>query len=278
MPKQGVERKGKAGRKMTVFIGWSGSGGKEIAERMKMFLQEFFGPRIDVTFSEEIPAGDVWFSTLTRMLQEAHYGLLCLVPQSEPAWLLYEAGVLSQTTLSTLKGNQGPHIAPILFGVNGETFRKFGPLAYYQKYSFNSEVIGKILGNMNDVSLAMAEAQTSPAHGYRAPSALTQTQFDTQWEKLYETFERDILRLMKANDLELHLEPFRGAAMGTRRALFHLGETLVNALRADTAAPDKWRDTFRNFQNTLEDAILEEGTTVELKPLQKDAIELKNLL
>ena len=268
--------------KMTVFVGWSGSGGKEIAARVRKFLNEFFKDRIVAKFSEQISAGDVWHTGLMKMLQKADYGLLCLTPKSEPSWLLYEAGILSQTTLFNLDDNPGPHIVPILFNVDSDILSKFGPLTHYQACSFQLDAIWELLRNINNASHDMTEARNASSQTF--PRYLTPDEFEASWEKYRCAFKRDVCRLMCANDLELHLEPFAldmpfiGNTAGTGiPALFKLGQTLVGILRMDTATPDIWRKSFEKFRDTFEYVVSEEGLTPELAPIKKAIEELDKL-
>ena len=83
---------------INVFLSWSGSKSKKIAEILREWLprvHNYIRPWIS---TEDIHKGAEWSKSLRKELKKADVGIICVTPENlESSWLLFEAGALSQT-------------------------------------------------------------------------------------------------------------------------------------------------------------------------------------
>ena len=121
---------------MIVFIGWSHSG-RDYAKALKKFLLACFKRGVTVNVSTGLPKGSDWSDALFQQLKEANFGIMCLTPDSDSAWLCYEGGILASV---------GAPVAPLLFGVSSA----FAPLAQKQVTPFTKEEVRKLTDDIYD--------------------------------------------------------------------------------------------------------------------------------
>jgi hypothetical protein len=83
---------------MKIFISWSGSRSKAVANALKKWLPDVL-QTLDVWMSaHDIDAGARWNTELDSILEATNFGILCLTPENQNApWLLFEAGALAKT-------------------------------------------------------------------------------------------------------------------------------------------------------------------------------------
>ena len=122
---------------MTVFLGWSHSG-KEYAEKLRDFLLSCFKTGVTVSVSTGLPKGKNWSDELSRELKKSNFGIICLTPDSDSAWICYEAGILDSVGVS---------VTSLLFGVS----KAFDPLSQRQTTAFTKEDVRKLT---DDIYLA----------------------------------------------------------------------------------------------------------------------------
>ena len=82
---------------MKVFISWSGTRSKTVAQTLHTWLKDVM-PSLEPSASwEDIDKGKPWSIQLARYLEAIHVGVVCLTPENltEP-WLLFEAGAISK--------------------------------------------------------------------------------------------------------------------------------------------------------------------------------------
>lgn len=124
---------------MIIFLGWSRSG-KNYAEALKKFLLACFTKGVSVRISTGLPKGSDWSDALFRQLKESNFGIMCLTPDSDSAWLCYEAGILTSL---------GAPVAPLLFTMSS-AFPLPPPLAQKQETRFTKEEIRKLTDDIYD--------------------------------------------------------------------------------------------------------------------------------
>ena len=266
---------------MNVFIGWSNC--REIAARMNEFLGKFFRGHVHFDFSEDIPQGSVWHSRLTDCLKSADFGILCITPKSHVSWLCYEAGALSQRVHEELL------ILPLLFGMDTASFRKaFDPLSHYQHAVFSQDSMIKLLNAINNASRNLQEEEEVRTGSPSLTSKyLEDHEFEKRFKLFYPDFETDIRRLMKADELEVHLaapekEGVLPPAVGmSGPVLYERGKELLQALRSGTS--EERTQSLEAFTKHLEYMVTrleQEGIylPVELKDLRTDALQLAALV
>lgn len=109
---------------MKVFLSWSGTRGKKLAEALREWLPmllQYVQPWLSDT---DIEAGKRWSFEIARNLEESSFGIICLTKESlEAPWILFEAGAIAKTLSSGL-------VCPYLLDVELADIR--GPLAQFQ--------------------------------------------------------------------------------------------------------------------------------------------------
>src|SRR5262249_25236636 len=96
---------------MKVFLSWSGSTSKQIAQALRHWLPYMLQAVEPFMSSGDISKGDTWSDVLANELVNSEYGIICVTPYniSHP-WLLFEAGAMSRYVGKA-------KVAPVLFGV-----------------------------------------------------------------------------------------------------------------------------------------------------------------
>ena len=284
---------------MKIFIGWSEC--SEIAARLERFLLQVNKNRVSVSYSGDLPHGGTWFSDLTKMLHDADVAFLCVVPASKPSWLLYEAGVLSETTLSryTASGEpckqKTPHVIPLLFGIDSKKFADtFDPLTRIEKCVFEREAMKRLLSSVNLMHYHMSVKSKSLNSRTKLPTFLPDKELVRNFEKFFPSFERDIRRLMAANDLDQNLGSYlsKWHDLGSPTELMmntlqiH-AKALLELLRLDIMSLNKddvevytseRRNSLQVFRSDIMHHVERIGYVTELKHLEQSVNELERLL
>ncbi|MGC1374645.1 MAG: TIR domain-containing protein [Anaerolineales bacterium] len=127
---------------MKTFISWSGQRSRSIATALKMWLPDVI-QQVDVWMSEhDLDAGSRWGHELTKVLEESHFGIVCLTPENQDApWLLFEVGCLAKTTKIA-------RVIPYLYGLSPADVRY--PLAQFQGVSATKAGTFKLLQSINE--------------------------------------------------------------------------------------------------------------------------------
>ena len=81
---------------MKIFVSWSGTLSKKIAELIKKWLPCFI-QAAEIFFSpEDIEKGENWDSKISKELSECKYGIICLTAENVTApWINFEAGAIA---------------------------------------------------------------------------------------------------------------------------------------------------------------------------------------
>ena len=132
---------GTKGDKMKVFISWSGELSKKIAIIFREWLPLVIQSVEPFVSSEDIPRGGRSFSKLAEVLEDTHFGLLCITKQNmNRPWILYEAGAISKQV-------NDAHVIPFLFDVTPSDLE--GPLKQFQCVEFSENDIKKLVWEIN---------------------------------------------------------------------------------------------------------------------------------
>ena len=153
---------------MIVFLGWSHSG-KKYAEALEKFLLTCFETGVTVQASMGLSKGSDWSDELFQKLKGTDFGVMCLTPDSDSAWLCYEAGVLASV---------GAPVAPLLFGVSVA----FSPLAQKQATAFAKEEVRKLTDDM-----------------YRRFKLTYWDTYEACFEKAWPEFKEDVRKIEEEN-------------------------------------------------------------------------------
>ena len=170
---------------MIIFLGWSHSG-KKFAEALNKFLLSCFKKGVTVNVSTGLPKGSDWSDALFQQLKEANFGIMCLTPDSDSAWLCYEGGILASV---------GAPIAPLLFGVTSA----FAPLAQKQATPFTKEEVRKLTDDIYErFNLNSLNKWDAYDKG-----------FETAWPELAETVGKLVASEYRMKNFKEDLEALR---------------------------------------------------------------------
>jgi len=127
--------------KELVFISWSGLRSKAVAQALYDWLPKII-QAVDPWMSEsDIDKGTRWDPEITRHLEKAHFGLICLTPENLSApWILFETGALS-------KSLEKARIWTYLLNVNYTDIE--WPLAQFQHTRAETEETRKLVHAIN---------------------------------------------------------------------------------------------------------------------------------
>jgi hypothetical protein len=117
----------------TVFISWSGPQSKHIAKALKEGLSYIFRPAyLQIWLSTEIVPGARWSDAISKKLEEANYGILCLTRENlNRPWIFFEAGAISKVVGEA-------HVCPYLHEVEVSLLQQ-SPLGQFQAVRVDKE-------------------------------------------------------------------------------------------------------------------------------------------
>lgn len=82
---------------MKIFISWSGTASRQIAEALSDWLQRVI-QAVKPFYSPDIDKGAKWSNEIDDALEGTRFGIICLTPDNlNSNWVYYEAGALSKT-------------------------------------------------------------------------------------------------------------------------------------------------------------------------------------
>lgn len=146
-----------------VFLSWSGSKSKKVAEALREWLprvHNYIRPWIS---TEDIHKGEEWSKSLRKELKKAEVGIICVTPDNlESSWLLFEAGALAQTGV----------VCTYLFDTKPEDLIK-SPLGLFQLTQAKKKDTFRLLLSINK-ALGKSAIQES----------ILEKNFETLWPEL----------------------------------------------------------------------------------------------
>lgn len=150
---------------MRVFISWSGSQSKRLAEALRDWLpgvlqlvRPYFTP-------SDIEKGTRWASEIAKELECSEVGILCVTRDNlHSDWIMFEAGALS-------KSLDKAHVCPILFGITNTDLA--GPLKQFQTTECTRPDFHKLIGVIN-----------SRLGDHKLPPKTLDSVFDKWWPEL----------------------------------------------------------------------------------------------
>lgn len=128
---------------MKVFISWSGSLSKQIAECIKKWLPCIV-QSADIFFSsDDIEKGENWDSKISEALAESSYGIICLTSENVLApWVNFEAGAIAKALNS--------NVATLMINISPSEIK--GPLSRYQATKIEREDFFQLISSINSKS------------------------------------------------------------------------------------------------------------------------------
>jgi hypothetical protein len=131
---------------MKVFISWSESLSREVAEQLRGWLPRVVQSVDPYLSSEDIHKGARWRDEVAKELESSDYGIICVTPENlSSEWMNFEAGALS-------KKLDGSYVSPFLVRLKNSDL-SHGPLAQFQSTVYHDyKDVHKLLKSINSVS------------------------------------------------------------------------------------------------------------------------------
>lgn len=87
--------------RMKVFISWSGTRSRVVAETLHWWFPKVLQGIQPFVSAKDIDKGANWTAELSRELEDAEFGIICLTPENLTSpWLHYEAGAMTKSVES----------------------------------------------------------------------------------------------------------------------------------------------------------------------------------
>lgn len=150
---------------MKVFISWSG----DLSHRVALLLREWL-PKVVAgvspwVSSEDIAKGKRWGHEISSHLDQASFGIACVVPGNEmEPWLLFEAGAIAKSV-------EASRFSPFLLGVP------------YSDLPFALSQFQCTLADRAEIEKLIASVNEAP-HGPRLSEDVIQQSFEQHWPEL----------------------------------------------------------------------------------------------
>lgn len=127
---------------MKIFLSWSGKQSRGVALALRDWLPDVLQTIEPWLSSEDIPAGGRWAIEISKALEDAEMGILCLTAENlHSGWLNFEAGALSKRFDRSLVG---------VYAVGIEPADITGPLAQFQVTCANKADTYRLLHTINN--------------------------------------------------------------------------------------------------------------------------------
>jgi len=124
---------------MNIFISWSGTRSRALAEVLHGWLQRVLGIKPFMS-SEDIEKGKRWSDIITRSLEDHDVGIICVTPENTKSpWLLFEAGAIS-------KNRENSRTIPLLLGLSPNELD--GPLKGFQATTIQKKDVRSLVHNL----------------------------------------------------------------------------------------------------------------------------------
>ncbi len=129
---------------MKIFLSWSGSRSKRVAEILKEWLRFVFHNIEPWMSSEDISKGKRWSPEIAQALEDSKVGIICLTKENlNRPWLLFEAGALSKIIKDSL-------VCTFLLDVEQADIGSDNPLSQFQATKNSKEDILILLKTINE--------------------------------------------------------------------------------------------------------------------------------
>lgn len=126
---------------MKVFISWSGTVSRHVAEAMRDWLPAVIQEVEPWLSAEDIAPGERWSQRLASELSASKLGILCLTAENvSTPWILFEAGALSKSVGES-------RVIPLLCDLDYSDL--VAPLSQFQATKLSREGIQRLLQSVN---------------------------------------------------------------------------------------------------------------------------------
>lgn len=128
---------------MLIFISWSGTRSRTIAEKLRDWLPDVIQDLEPWVSSADIVAGARWSQEIGAKLDAAKFGIICLTPTNLAApWVLFEAGALAKSMTDA-------RVCPYLIGLQLADLPS-GPLTQFQAQQAHREGTWELVRSINN--------------------------------------------------------------------------------------------------------------------------------
>lgn len=225
---------------MNVFISWSGSTSKEIAQVLNDWLPSVV-QAIKPYFSPvDIDKGTRWNGEINKELESTDVGLLILTRDNINApWVLFEAGSLA-------KRLDKSRVCPILFDIEPTDIKM--PLAMFQTTSFIKEDMFRLMETLND---ALGENKLT--------TNVLESVYDKWWPDLQASVDKIHKSTKRVGEPKLRSDrDLLDEILLSVRALRQ--EPLKSAFQSDSAALKNIRNQWGEFIDVIRNQKISVGT------------------
>ena len=130
--------------KKEIFISWSGPQSKFVAAALHDWIPRVIQSVNPWMSSENIRAGDRWFTEISKKLEITQFGIICVTPENLTSpWLLFEAGALAKTITDE------NYVCPYLINLNPTDFQS--PLNHFQSVKATKDDTFNLIKSINNV-------------------------------------------------------------------------------------------------------------------------------
>ena len=127
---------------MNIFLSWSGKRSLLVAQAFEKYLPFLFNG-LRIYLSSSMNKGVPWLAVLDENLKAANFAILCVTRENRAApWMMYEAGVLSQTA-------GAENVAPFLLDISASELQS--PVTRSQITVFEREDLEKLVLTINQL-------------------------------------------------------------------------------------------------------------------------------
>ena len=124
---------------MQVFISWSGTRSKMLAEFLQSWLSQVI-QAVEPWISSDMSKGIRWSPEISDRLEKSKVGIICLTKENkDEKWILFEAGALSKT--------KDAYVCTLLINLVPTDLEQ--PLAQFQHTAATKEDIKKLMLTIN---------------------------------------------------------------------------------------------------------------------------------
>jgi TIR domain len=129
---------------MKIFISWSGSPSKQIAEVFHEWIPSVVQSVVPFLSSADTQKGARWAGELAQQLEHTDFGILCITPANVDApWINFEAGALSKVVDTA-------RVSPVLFGLQPSDITN--PLVQFQCTAYDHDDLLNLFRSINGAS------------------------------------------------------------------------------------------------------------------------------
>ena len=164
---------------MKVFISWSGSTSKDVAEVIRDWLPTVLQTIRPYFTPSDIEKGTRWSADIGQELDNSMAGIFCVTKDNiNSQWLMFEAGAISKKVDQSL-------VCPILLGLENSDID--GPLTQFQTTLFEKSDFKKLISDLNNAN---------------KDNPLEDKVLNTVFEKFWPELEEKITAILKAEGID----------------------------------------------------------------------------